>query len=181
MVSVELYDAACPRCGYKAGGLKVSDIEHDASQVSLLAVCSRCKQLLSCLMPPRRSSLLEYRNQVDKAVKHMKLARKRYLDNIKRRIEELEPRVHAGEATLDERARLSAAIDAGRNTGPADVEDLERTIELIDRALEHASDEPPSHSCGEPLKVCSETTSGYSIDCPDCGEEQLVVRLVERK
>ena len=179
-VAVEVYSVACPRCGYKVESLEVKDIEEDVSEVSVLATCRRCQQVLTQEVPPRRAGLAEYREQMHKAIKHMELARKHYLDNIKRRIEELEPRVHTGEATLAERARFSGAVEASRKTGQADVDELKRTLERIDNALENASDDPVHHTCGEALVLHEETTSGYSIECPHCGEE-MVVRLVERR
>ena len=176
----ETYDLACPRCGYKESGLLVTDIEENTERVSMLATCRRCRLVLSVEIPPRRSLLAEHREQLCKTIKHIQLARRRYLENLERRIQTLQPRLDAGQATPQERARLNAALEARRRTPPADVSGLQRTLALVEEALRHASDEPPHHHCGEPLLLHRETTSGYQIDCPRCGEG-LVVRLVERR
>lgn len=179
-MAIETYDISCARCGYKTSGLEVTDIEENAQQVSVLAVCRRCRKVVSTPAPPRKTRLAEFRDQVGKAIERMELMHRKFMEKNERRREELQPRVNAGEATLEERSRYARALEAEVVSKGPEVQSLRRTLAQIENALEHASDEPVYHTCGEALELPREDTSGYAIDCPECGE-RLIVRLLKRQ
>ena len=131
-------------------------------------------------IPPRKAALVEFREQVKKAIDRMELMHRRFMEKNERRQEELEPKVNAGEATLEERSRYARALEARVVSRGPEVRSLRETLARIERSLEHASDEPVCHTCGEALELPQEDTSGYTISCPECGEK-LVVRLVKRQ
>ncbi|HHN45893.1 MAG TPA: hypothetical protein ENN09_00490 [Planctomycetes bacterium] len=176
MTDERLYLAACPHCGYSADGLVVSGICAASERIREIAVCLRCRVVLSADIPPLKSRLLEYRRQIEETVARLQGRGEMYRQSLERRVDELKDKVEAGSASPYERARYSRARSLLAEIKPQDVSFFEEKLREITRALAFASDGPFFHSCGSELVIHEDSPSGYAVPCPVCGE-RLVVRL----